>query len=94
MYSGRGVIPIVERGVIPIVEHGIIPIVEQGVIPIVEQGVLPIVEWGVIPIVEWGVINRTSYAPSYLLFFPTFKYTKKKTIHHKHMHSTGPVQCH
>ena len=39
-----------------------------------------------------SVINRGSYAYSYLLFFPTFNYTKKKTTHLKHVCSMGPIQ--
>ena len=39
-----------------------------------------------------GVINTASYAYSYLLFFLTFNYTEKKTTHHKHVCSTGPIR--
>ena len=85
---------IVEWGVIPILEQDVIGIVEWGVIPIVELGVIPIVEWGFICIVEQGVINGLHMHSLISYFFPTFKYTKKKTTHHKHVHSMGPIGTH
>ena len=65
---------------------GVIYIMEQGVICIVELDVIYIVEHGVICIAQNGDYICTS------AIFSNFKYTKKKTTHHKHVCSTGPIR--
>ena len=89
-----GFICIVEQGVLCIVEWGVLCIVEWGVLCRVEWGVICRVEWDVIYIVEQGVICiAQKMGPTYvhLLIFPTFKYTEKKTTHHKHVHSMASI---
>ena len=60
-------------------------------------------EWNGVSYAEWNGCHMQSgtgchmhspiMGPIYLhlLFFPTFKYTKKKTTHHTHVHSIASI---
>ena len=92
---------IVEQGVIHIVERGVIHIVEWGVICIAQQGFIYIVLFVIFSNLQIHQVSRNKpliinmciawvlsniHSPMCYFFL-----TKKKTTHHKHVRSMGPI---